>query len=173
MMRVTHGGFTVDCDTEAEVRIAIAALSIPSPTVELAAGPVADPNGYTSHLEVPGWRVGGPVSEHEQHAHTAVIDADPAKRTLALVEQANTKIAQIGVPEMVPVTRVNLDVLEAVLCFQEGVPTRGLMELLGLKQTTVSGRLGTLQRAGLIERVQHKNLWRATTLARRAKLVAS
>jgi hypothetical protein len=77
------------------------------------------------------------------------------------------------VPQYIPVSAKKLDVLEAVLLFPDGVPANGVAQLLGLTQKMASGRLQMLRVAGLAELVPHTNSWRATTLARRAKLVRS
>jgi hypothetical protein len=77
------------------------------------------------------------------------------------------------VPQYIPVSAKKLDVLEAVLLFPDGVPANGVAQLLGLTQKMASGRLQMLRVAGLAELVPHTNSWRATALARRAKLVRS
>lgn len=176
MYRITKGDMTVTADTEAELQIAIACLT------EMT-------RGYESRSNLaaaaPDWRVGGPVlgRDIEAVANSPMVwrdsgpvdpvaigielDAADDKPTLSLVPtESNDSDVQ-----HIPVRAKQLDVLEAVLVFAEGVQCKGIEQLLGLPEKAVSGRIQCLKKAGLVELVPHSTRWRATQLARRAKLV--
>lgn len=155
MIRIIKGEITLECETQAEVQIAFTVLENLSATVDVPPLPemmVPDliPEEYKVRVNAPAWRVGG-----------------PSTATLKLVETESND----SVPQCIPVASVHLDVLEAVMLFPEGVPCKGIEQLLGLNDKQVNGRTQSLKRAGLIERIEHSHRWRATTLARRAKLV--
>jgi DNA-binding transcriptional ArsR family regulator len=76
-------------------------------------------------------------------------------------------------PPMVLVRRILMEVLDVVLTFPEGITSQGISQLTGVRVSTISHRLTRLKRLGLVESVEHSINWRATGLARKAKLVAS
>jgi hypothetical protein len=75
-------------------------------------------------------------------------------------------------PQHISVSRKYREVLEAVMLFPEGVSTGSIATLLGTTDKTVGGRMQQLKQRNLVELVPGHRLWRATTLARRAKLVS-
>lgn len=180
MIRITKGGINIVCDTQADVKIAMAALTdVDEPAL---------PNMTEAFADAPAWRVGGPVnrqreplppigsgviahyaeSEHEGHEHV------PLKPKLVAVGklQDDTRVdVEFNVPQHITVSRKNREVLDAVILFSEGVSTSSLSTLLGLKQVVVASRLQALKTDGLVAKIPHHRLWAATSLARRAKLV--
>lgn len=144
MIRIIKGGLEFQCDTADDIRLALGLLADlqPQPQASL----------------VPDWQVGGPPD---------------VKRVFEVVPDAEDDVVESIAPQHIPVSRRCLDVLEAVMIFTEGVPVRGVCELLGLGTEVVGGRMQMLKNRGLVETVPgHSRSWRATTLARRAKLVA-
>lgn len=159
------------CDNESELRIAIAVLN--SPTVASVHIPVVP------HIEaaVPDWRVGGPV--HPYVPNTQGISADELdsleddKPALTLVPptESDDSVPEVPTVQHIPVRAKLLEVLECIMLFPEGVESRGVCELLGVGDKGVGNRIQRLKQAGLVEQVPHHRRWRATQLARRAKLV--
>lgn len=153
MIRIVKAGLEFQCDTADDVRLAMGVLN------DVYMGPFNDS---------PSWRVGGPPVDPDP-------DDDPMARGLELVTKISDTVTEVCSiePQYIPVRAKCLEVLEAVMLFPDGVPCSGLETLLGLSEKQVSGRVQMLKRAGLVESVPGHRLWRATTLARRAKLVAS
>jgi hypothetical protein len=164
VIELTKGDMTIRCETEAELRIARAVFSEPDEVTEMG--------------EIESLAIGvGYLGEYDPQLSTLPDGDYRSSRHLAVVSEPETE-SDDSVPkdttvQHVPVSRRNLDVLEAVMLFPEGVPASGLGTLLGLTSHTVHGRLQSLKRAGLVEGVPGHELWRATPLARRSKLVAS
>jgi hypothetical protein len=157
--RISKGDLAVTADTEAELQIAIACLSV----------------GYERQaVNAPGWRVGGPAGWPDPPIGTAYLGEYTSEATVLPDGFYAPKLAAVpdaDAPKHISVSAVNLEVLEAVMLFPEGVTSKGIQQLLGLSDTTASGRVQTLREQGLIERLPHRNIWRATELARRSKLV--
>jgi hypothetical protein len=160
MYSITLGGITVTADNEAELRLAIAVLNTPLGSLHM---PVA------VNAPAPSWRVGGPPDPKPLPPIPNERIAVPKPVLRAVPTESPDSVA----PQHVSVTRLHLDVLEAVMLFPEGVTTRGVSQLLGLSNKTAGGRIQGLKRQGLIEKLPGHKSWRATTLARRAKIVAS
>lgn len=76
-------------------------------------------------------------------------------------------------PQVVLVRSVLLDVLKVLPEFPDGITAKGISGLTGVEQSTVIHRLTRLNKMGLAESMPPPMRWRATDLARRAKLVAS
>lgn len=193
---VSKGDLTVSADTEAELLIAIAALRNGGGFNHVYDGPLEAPPKLTGiNVHLPGELSSDPKPyayppefsqpdigysfDHDKAKFVAVPveqadyadDPSPMARSLELVEESRSMIESIA-SQLIPVSRRNLEVLEAVMCFPEGVPNRGLQQLLGLREGQISGRLNTLKVKGLVELIPHSLAWRATQLARRSKLVA-
>jgi hypothetical protein len=180
MYTVAKDGVSVTADTEAELRIAIAVLNTPVGSLHL---PVA------VNAPAPSWRVGGPPDEKSYPVGdygTSMVprpNLDPygvtADRLAELEEDAPvlslvlTESSDSVAPQHIPVSRKNNEILEAIMLFTEGVGTSGLTQLLGIPQVIVASRIQALKSAGLVEKIPGHRLWRATQLARRAKLVVS
>lgn len=158
--RISKGDLAVTADTEAELQIAIACLT------ESYETPVA--------VNAPAWRVGGPAGfmQPDPPIGTAYLGEYTSEATVLPDGYYAPKLAVVpDALQHISVSAVNLEVLEAVMLFPEGVTSKGIQQLLGLSDTTASGRVQTLREQGLIERLPHRNIWRATELARRSKLV--
>src|SRR3954468_4716220 len=113
---VTKDGVSVSADTEAELPLAIAALTVAETPVGSVHLPI--------EVNAPAWRVGGPPD---------VDDDDPRPLTLVKSESPDS------VPESPTVQHVSLSrqlpvVLDAVLLFPEGVTVKGVCQLLGLTE---------------------------------------
>lgn len=167
MYRISKGDLTVTADTQAELQIAIACLT---------RGYQADKTVGAVHLPVeidaPDWRVGGPrATVGDGKPALAVVPTESHDSDVFTGLQGNHPMADDGAPQHIPVKSKQLDVLEAVLLFPEGVPTRGVAQLLGLTDKAAGQRMQALKNAGLVELVPHSSRWRATLFARRAKLV--
>lgn len=186
MIRITKGGIHILCDTQADLKIAMAALAdvdepaLPAVHLPVEVNAVHHVNEATGEREVvgysPAWRVGGPVPSQAVSSHLyPVPEADDITEGAPSDSDAPSGRMNVDmgfeVPQYIPVRAKQLEVLEAVLLFPEGVPCRGIGQLLGLTDKTVGQRMQSLKREGLVEMVPHHHLWRATTLARRAKLV--
>src|SRR3954471_12295173 len=120
---VTKDGVSVSADTEAELRLAIAALTVAETPVGSVHLPI--------EVNAPAWRVGGPPD---------VDDDDPRPLTLVKSESPDS-VPESPTVQHVSVRALQLDVLEAVFAFPEGVTCKGVAELLGLTDKTVSGRM--------------------------------
>jgi hypothetical protein len=145
MIRIVKNGITFECDTADDVRLAMSVLE-PVPTVADESWSESDDSDETFLTIVPNH-----------------VDLESDLRA---------GIDYPSPPKHVAVKRIMLDVLEAVMLFPEGVETRGVATLLGLTEKAASNRIQSLKRDGLVEMVPHHHRWVATTLARRAKLVA-
>lgn len=178
MIRITKGDIILDCETEGDVKLALAVLTFDEAVVLPGVRVYPVVNGQA--VAPPEWRVGGPpdVFTGLRGNHPLAGDAMTAdllaeleedKPVLSLVTESHDSVA----PQHISVRDRQLDILDAVIAFPEGVTCRGVAELLGLSDKTVSGRMQLLKRAGLVEKLQGHHSWRATTLARRAKLVRS
>lgn len=179
MIRIIKGDIILECDTQADVALAVAALTgidfpalpeIPFPYIPVAN--IVDPDGFVD--EACGAAVLGETESDDsvQTGHLKIAATIPAAESALRAVPTLESVATIA-PQLIPVRRRQLDVLEAVLLFPEGVPGKGISQLLGLSEKTVSGRMQSLRRDSLVEMVPHTHAWRATSLARRAKLVAS
>lgn len=172
---VSKDGIDVVCDTEEELAVAVAVFR---------------------HIEQakPNWIVGGPVDAELLRAQgkyppDTVADLPPmpdvfaglkgnhplADRPapLALVPPTESpdSVPNPVMPQHISLPRKQNEVLEAVILFPEGVTTNSLSTLLGVSQMVVSGRIQELKVKGLIEKLPGHKAWRATQLARRAKVV--
>jgi hypothetical protein len=154
MIRIAKGDITLECETQADLRLALGVFAdVDKPVLPAVHLPIevnAEPIGRAY--------LGDQLPE------------DAPKPWAEVGEQAKLKLVS-SAPQHIPVRAKQLDVLEAVLLFPEGVPAKGVSQLLGLTDKAVGQRMQSLKRDGLVELVPHHNLWRATTLARRAKLV--
>lgn len=169
---VTKDGVSVSADTEAELRLAIAVLT----------GTVEEKPMGAVHLPIeinaPAWRVGGPPDvevlraqgQYPADVWTPDVDDDPRPLTLVKSESPDS-VTESPTVQHIPVRALLLDVLNAILLFPEGVESRGVAELLGITEKSIGNRIQRLKAAGLVEKVPHHRQWRATQLARRAKLV--
>lgn len=122
------------------------------------------PTGTRIGVEVDGTIYTGTPAELAEPA------PDSLSRPLAVVKDL-VETVDVVAPQMIPVARKNLEVLNVVMKSPEGLPNSKIRELLELKPTMASGILQELKTCGLVESVPAR--WRATALARRAKLVAS
>ena len=166
---VKKGGLSVSADTEEELRIALAVLSnghvanVPSLHIPIEADIVGAQGGRPE----PSWRVGGPPDDKPDDKP----DDDP--KPLALVRPTESCDS---VPESTTVAHIalsppHMETLDCILLFTEGVSASGIATLTGIKNGTAHSRIQHLKRKGLVERVKGHELWVATPLARRAKLV--
>lgn len=170
MIRITKGDIVLECETQADMRLALGVLA----DVDVPALP-------SMHIPVevnaPAWEptplppIGSGVVAHYTDKDYGMVTepGEPGKPKLVAVPESGELSSWPS--QCIPVRGKQLDVLEAVLLFPEGVPVAGIAQLLGLTDKTVGQRIQTLKNAGLVEHVPHHHLWRATTLARRAKLV--
>jgi hypothetical protein len=171
MIRITKGDITLECETQADVRLALGVFADVDepPLPSVAVVPVV--NGVP--VGAPEWRVGGPPDPKPlppiaDEYYPQPPDGGPPEgfRVLRAVPTESGDSVQ-----HVPVRALLLDVLNAIMLFPEGVETRGVAELLGLTDKSIGNRIQRLKDAGLVEKVPHHRRWRATQLARRAKLV--
>jgi hypothetical protein len=171
---VTKDGVSVSADTEADLRLAIACLT--TPQADCSLGSVHLP----VEINAPAWRVGGPpdskplppIEVRGQYVTAdQLAELEEDKPVLTLVSESDDSVAESPTVQHVPVRAILLDVLNAILLFPEGVESRGVAELLGLTDKSIGNRIQRLKGAGLVEKVPHHRQWRATQLARRAKLV--
>jgi hypothetical protein len=177
MIRITKGDIVLECETQADMRLALGVLA----DVDVPALP-------SMHIPVevnaPDWEpiplppVGSGILAHYVDKDYGMVTepGEPGKPKLVAVptvspEQQAARYVQEHAPQCVPVRAKQLDILEVVLLFPEGVPVKGIAQLLGLTDKTVGQRIQALKADSLVEHVPHHHLWRATTLARRAKLV--
>jgi hypothetical protein len=153
MIRITKGDIVLECETQADLQLALSVLCEP---VDVPALPSMH---VPVEVNAPAWRVGGPT--------------EPYVPELPNDEPSGNMRVNMGfdTAQHISVPSKQLDVLEAVKLFPEGVSCKAVGELLGLSDKQVGGRIQQLRRANLIEHVPHHNLWVATPLARRAKLV--
>ena len=172
MLRITRDGFTIEADTQAELQMAIAALrSTQNDVPALPVIPEADVFGqvvredkYPDERYIPEHLVIEPYLSAVPSTHALTH----AAKLVPVVDSTVSPAVQ-----MVPVGRKLLDILEIVLCFPDGISSKGVQHLTGLSDGAVGNRLTRLRVAGLLERIPHSITWRATDLARRSKLVAS
>jgi hypothetical protein len=179
---VTKDGISVSADTEAELAIALAVMR-----------DVAQENPVGSvHLPVavnaPSWRVGGPpdgkplppIAADEGYPYDVgervrvsmgFIEDDDDPPVLTLVSESDDSVTELPTVQHIPVRAILLDVLNVILLFPEGVEARGVCELTGFSDKAIGNRIQRLKNMGLVEKVPHHRQWRATQLARRAKLV--
>ena len=185
MIRITKGDIVLECETQADMRLALGVLAdVDVPALPSMHIPV-EVNAADWHVTGPvtggggGWEpeplppIGSGVVAHyvEGDAMTPDLLEQVEARKPKLVAVPESGELSSWPSQCIPVRAKQLDVLEAVLLFPEGVPVAGIAQLLGLTDKTVGQRIQTLKNAGLVEHVPHHHLWRATTLARRAKLV--
>jgi hypothetical protein len=178
-MRITRGDIIIECDTQAELASALAVLMAPPAEIPLGTAELGE---YLTEREEQRLRLVEPLPPlHLGYPPACGPAGDPRTDTVFPAGDPGTDIVQASppsehpAPQYVPVTRCCLDVLEAVFLFPEGVYAKGIGELLGIspKSKAVGGRLQKLATMGLVEHPHHnRNLWRATPLARRSKLVA-
>lgn len=171
---VTKDGVSVTADTQAELAIAIAALNTDATVAEpKAIGTVHLP--VAAKLDVPPWAVGGPSPNNPVANIFPPVDGDddpqPVKLGIVRDTESDDSDVKPATVQHIPVSAKLLEVLEAVMLFPEGVGCPGISTLLGLTVKTVTGRMQMLKKQGLVETVPHHRAWRATELARRAKLV--
>lgn len=176
MIRITKGDITLDCETEGDVKLALAVLTFDEAAILPSVSVYPVVNGQA--VAPPEWRVGGPRPVPlAGDAMTAdmLAELEEDKPVLSLVNTAEPVLGVpvLQAPQHISVRDRQLDVLDAVLAFPEGVTCKGVGELLGLSDKSVGGRMQLLKRAGLVEKLPGHHSWRATTLARRAKLVRS
>jgi hypothetical protein len=173
MIRISKGGIDILCDTQADVRIAMAALTDGDEPALPAVSVVPVVNGVPAGG--PAWRVGGPpdrtIREGDFMTPDLLAELEEDKPALRLVSESDDSVSESPTVQHVPVRAILLDVLNAILLFPEGVESRGVAELLGLTDKSIGNRIQRLKGAGLVEKVPHHRQWRATQLARRAKLV--
>lgn len=170
MIRITKGDITLDCETEGDVKLALAVLTFDETAALPSVSVYPVVNGQA--VAPPAWRVGGPsdpVNYGDAMTADVLAELEEDKPVLSLVTESHDSVAV----QHVSVRDRQLDVLDAVLAFPEGVTCKGVGELLGLTDKSVGGRMQLLKRAGLVEKLQGHHAWVATTLARRAKLVRS
>lgn len=160
-LRIKLGNFVVEGDTEDELRAAMRALRHEEDTPK-----------------TPGPTGGELVTMPPEAGETIVTGAPEVVPTGVFKRQ--TDLAAVNVltlapspPTMIPVRRVLLDVLDVLLTFPEGITGKGVSQLTGVNPSAVSHRLTRLKRQGLAEGVKGTINWRATALARKAKLVSS
>lgn len=199
-MRVTKGDITIVCEPH-ELDAALLALRAtqsefhPLPGVDIPGGDcslgtaqmfggeefvseeqglrLVEPLPLLKRIEFPP--LYGTAAHEMAEAYQCGPAGDPRTDMVATVVEHGGGGGGHAGPQHIPVTRCCLDVLEAVLLFPEGVYAKGIGELLGIspKSKAVGGRLQKLATMGLVEHPHHnRNLWRATPLARRSKLVA-
>jgi hypothetical protein len=156
---VTKDGVSVTADTEPELAIAVAVLNTDTTVAErVPVGVNAIGRGYL------GEALRFPYSTVEE----------PPKPKLAVVStESDDSVAESPAVQHIPVSPENLETLDCISLFSEGVPARGISELLGVKVGTIHSRLQSLKKQGLVERVRGHQLWIVTPKARRAKLVKS
>lgn len=183
MIRITKGDIVLECETQADMRLALGVLAdvdvpaLPSMHIPVevnaadwhVTGPVTGGGGGWEPTPLPP--IGSGVVAHYTDKDYGMVTepGEPGKPKLVAVPESGELSSWPS--QCIPVRGKQLDVLEAVLLFPEGVPVAGIAQLLGLTDKTVGQRIQTLKNAGLVEHVPHHHLWRATTLARRAKLV--
>lgn len=170
MIRITKGDITLECEDLTDLKLALGVLT------ECEAAVV--PSVYLPiDAAAPDWRVGGPadIVKPADYAATAMGDLAASflgkaddKPALSLVQSESSD--SVGL-QHIPVSAVHYETLECIMVFAEGVPATGISQLLGVKVGTVHSRLQALKHQGLVERVRGHQLWVATPLARRAKLV--
>ena len=116
-----------------------------------------------------------PVLQSVSNPFMPMVPSPPPLKSLVQYPSEEDNVVQLGSaePHMIPVRVVLMEVLEVVKCFPEGITSRGVSELTGVEVGRVSHRLTRLKKMGLVESVKGSINWRATQLARRAKLVAS
>lgn len=146
------------CDNESELRIAIAVLNSPA-SVSM---PV--------EVNAPPWRVGGPAVPYVPYPYPDEDD-DPPALTLVPPTESDDSVTKPATVQHVSLSKVHREMLEAIMLFPEGVTTKSMMILLGLTEKQAGGRIQGLKKRGLIERIPGHWSWRATDLARRAKVV--
>lgn len=170
--RVSKDGINVVADTEAELAIAIAVLRHDEPArpawaVGGPADKVLTPNGIqvgTVHLPVVPDSFTGLQGNHPL--------ADKPSLSLVVPTESDDSVVENHTVEHISVTRREREMLEAVMCFSEGVSTASLATLLGLSLKVAGSRVQQLKRRGLVEKLPHRKLWVATHSARRAKVVS-
>lgn len=159
MYEITKGDITIRTDSESEAMRAFRWLGNqpppPAPTPVSDEVPVLEPMLPT---------LPNPLLTNDVAPAGAGAGGAPVAKVVAL----NPPEQQI-----IPVRTVLLEVLDVVLTFPEGITSKGISQLSGVTQSRVSHRLTKLKRLGLVESMQGSINWRATPLARRAKLVAS
>jgi hypothetical protein len=195
-MRVTKGDITIECADQHELGMALLALSgtqsdfHPLPGVHIPGGDcslgTAELGEYLTEREEQRLRLVEPLPPvpllkqigyppgQIGYPPACGPAGDPDTDVVTVDYLGGGRGGHAGT-QHIPVTRCCLDVLEAVLLFPEGVYAKGVGELLGIspKSKAVGGRLQKLATMGLVEHPHHnRNLWRATPLARRSKLVA-
>lgn len=169
MIRITKGDITIECETQADVRLALGVFA----DVDVPALPEV--------VNAPAWRVGGPRAWKPDPlpplgvgllGEAMVPDIPYIPYDMIKASEEKPKLVAVDpLPQHITVSRRNREILEAVMLFPEGVSTGSLATLLGLKQVVVAGRVQALKAALLVEKVPGHRLWQATTLARRSKLV--
>jgi hypothetical protein len=170
MIRVIKGDITFECESEDDLRLALGVLTettefpklellqpVPVGNVDVALGGYHGQGGQgdvTTLPTPPSWRVGGPPQSAFGDDETESDDSE------------SPTVAHISV------SKLESEILEAVMLFSEGVTVGSLAQLLGMTRKQVGGRVQMLKRKNLVEKMQGHHTWRATTFARRAKVVA-
>lgn len=172
-LRIKLGNFVVEGDTEDELRAAMRVMGHEEITADTIKDSVkSTPVGPTDTVR------GELVTMPPEAGETIVTGAPEVVPSGVFKRQ--TDLAALNVltlapspPTMIPVRRVLLDVLDVLLTFPEGITGKGVSQLTGVNPSAVSHRLTRLKRQGLAEGVKGTINWRATALARKAKLVSS
>jgi hypothetical protein len=141
--RIIKDGTTFEADTADELRIIVGVLTDQNVPVPSTFGDVYPPGDKGTDI------LGLPITEPSE---PIVLDS-------------------LG--QIIPVRRKLLDVLDVIASFPEGITTQGVSTLIGVAASATSHRVTRLKKMGLVESVPHTIYWRATDLARKAKLVAS
>ena len=141
--RTTVDGIEIEADTAIELRLAIE---------ELRGLHRSDP------APAPGIQLA--IDEDE--------DADPTP--LTIVHPWGEALTG---PQSIPVPHKQLQVLNTLMEFPDGITARGISSLIGVSPGAIGHRLGKLRERNLVQHIDNTWQWRATDTARRAKLVAS
>jgi hypothetical protein len=174
-LRIKLGAFTVEGDNEDELRAAMRVVE--------GTKPDSTPGPSGPDLPVPTRDGLIKVETPPRAGEITVVGTVPESVRASAREYVNARSGNGATgnllalapspPTMVPVRRVLLDVLDVLLTFPEGITGKGIAQLAGVNASVISHRLTRLKRQGLAEGIPGTINWRATTLARKAKLVSS
>jgi hypothetical protein len=158
--RITRGDNTFEVDTVDELRAML----------DVFENPIPGPTGTVRDVLIPdGAR---PLPEGMMELFTGFdVKSEPLDAAYTHGTVSNGPV--YAAPQMIPVRTKLLDMLEVLMTFPEGITCRGISTLTGTSVGAVSHRLGRLKQMGLAESVPKSANWRATQLARTAKLVRS
>ena len=164
MIELRKGDMVIRCETEAELRIARAVFAEPDEVAEMAS------LGEIESLAI-GLGYLGDYAPARSTLPDGIYRSTPHLTVVPEVEVSHGD--SVPTVQHIPVSARNMEVLDAVMLFPDGVPSNGIAELIGVPSPIVSGRLQILKDSGLVEKVPGHRAWRATQLARRSKLVLS